>query len=107
MSTAQYTLGLPGFAAEEAPQAPRIEARHFSAHGHKLRGVMLSNGRLIGHDSGGQEYEVARTVAYDLNGSRHKCNSSCQHAKGADCECACGGANHGKARFASTPRLFI
>jgi hypothetical protein len=25
----------------------------------------------------------------------HKCDSRCTHAKGFDCECACGGLNHG------------
>ena len=106
MSTAQITLGLPGFAPEERPSEARIELRHFSAHGHKLRGVEIRNGRLTGHDSSGQEHEVARSVAYNLDGSRHKCNASCQHARGADCECACGGINHGKARFGGVPRLF-
>jgi hypothetical protein len=106
MSTTQITLGFAGFAPEEAPQEKRIEMRHFSRSGHALRGVMLSNGRLTGHDSGGQEREVARSIAYDLNGSRHRCNSSCQHARGKHCECACGGANHGKGYMAGSPRLF-
>lgn len=26
----------------------------------------------------------------------HKCGSRCTNAKGGDCECQCGGANHGK-----------
>ena len=108
MSTTQITLGLPGFPAEmEGERKARIEMRHFSRHGHKLRGVELRDGRLTGHDSSNREHQVARSVAFDLNGSRHRCNSSCQHAKGADCECSCGGANHGKARFAGAPRLFI
>lgn len=28
-------------------------------------------------------------------GGGHKCNAACMGAKGPDCECACGGANHG------------
>lgn len=105
MSTTQITLGFAGFATEEAPQEKRIEMRHFSRSGAKLRCVEIRNGRLTGHDSGGTEHEVGRSIAYDLNGSRHKCNSSCQHARGTDCECACGGAFHGKAWKGST-RLF-
>lgn len=27
----------------------------------------------------------------------HKCDSRCTNAKGSDCECSCGGANHGAA----------
>jgi hypothetical protein len=26
----------------------------------------------------------------------HPCNGACMAAKGGDCECSCGGANHGK-----------
>ena len=26
----------------------------------------------------------------------HKCDSRCTHAKGGDCECSCGGENHGR-----------
>lgn len=105
----QACLTLPGFPESvEGSKPARIEMRHFARSGQKLRGVEIRNGRLTGHDSGGQEHEVARSVAYNVDGSRHRCNSSCQHAKGADCECSCGGANHGKARFAGslTLRLF-
>ena len=28
--------------------------------------------------------------------SAHKCGARCTHAKGGDCECECGGANHGR-----------
>lgn len=100
MTTLQITLGFPGFATEEAAAKKGIEARHFSQHGHRLRGVEIRNGRLTGHDHSNREHEVARTIAYNLDGTRHRCNSACQHAKGADCECACGGINHGKARMA-------
>lgn len=107
MTTKQITLGFAGFAAEETPEKPtRIEMRHFSRHGHKLRGVELRAGRLTGHDSSNREHEVARSIAYNVDGSRHRCNSACQHAKRAECECSCGGANHGKARLAGAPRLF-
>lgn len=29
--------------------------------------------------------------------SEHACDARCTHAKRGDCECACGGANHGRA----------
>jgi hypothetical protein len=38
---------------------------------------------------------LARFVAYNPNGSKHKCDSRCLNAKGGNCECSCGGANHG------------
>jgi len=105
MST-QITLGLEGFALEEAPSKARIEIQYYSTSGHKLRGVAIRDGKLTGHDSSCHEHEVGRTVEWNSEGSRHKCNSSCQHAIGKDCECACGGRNHGRARFGNSPRLF-
>lgn len=107
MSATQITLGLPGFSPEEQPTKKGIEARHFSSSGHRLRGVAVRNGRLTGHDHSNREHEVARTVAYNLDGSRHRCNSACQHAKGKDCECSCGGAFHGKGRIARLGALTL
>ena len=107
MTTTQITLGLPGWAAEEAAAKPaRIEMRHYSAHGHKLRGVEIRDGRLTGHDSSNRQHDVARSIAYNLDGTRHRCNAACQHARGKECECSCGGANHGKAWLLSSRPLF-
>lgn len=41
---------------------------------------------------------VTRVINYKSQPSRHQCDSRCVHAKGRtmNCECACGGANHGK-----------
>lgn len=103
----QACLALPGFRSEEIATRPaRTIAQHYNRSGAQLRGVSIRNGRLTGHDSGGTEHEVARTVDYNPDGSRHKCNSSCQHATGQDCECACGGRNHGKARIGGTRFFF-
>ena len=102
----QANLALPGFKPEEIARPSRTTIQHYSRSGAQLRGVAIRNGRLTGHDSGGTEHEVARTVEYNADGSRHKCNSSCQHAIGRDCECACGGRNHGIARMGGT-RLFF
>ena len=50
--------------------------------------------RLAGkHD--GVLYPVTRTIFVKDNPSLHKCGTRCQHAKGHDCECECGGKNHG------------
>lgn len=43
----------------------------------------------------GAARRVARFVSYNPNGSKHKCDSRCLNAKGGNCECSCGGANHG------------
>lgn len=43
-------------------------------------------------------FPVTRVINYRSQPSRHKCDSRCVHAKGKtmNCECACGGENHGK-----------
>ena len=38
---------------------------------------------------------VTRIVRFNENGSGHKCDGRCLNAKRGDCECACGGKNHG------------
>lgn len=39
---------------------------------------------------------IARSIRYKVeNPSRHKCNARCQSATGPNCECECGGKNHG------------
>jgi hypothetical protein len=39
---------------------------------------------------------VTRIISYKENGSKHKCGAKCRGAKGGNCECECGGANHGR-----------
>lgn len=38
---------------------------------------------------------VTRVIFRKSNPSNHKCGARCRHAKGGDCECACGGKYHG------------
>ncbi len=38
---------------------------------------------------------VERVIAYKSNPSKHKCDGRCLNAKGGNCECECGGKNHG------------
>ena len=41
---------------------------------------------------------VSRKIVFKSRPSRHQCDDRCLHATGKtmQCECACGGANHGK-----------
>lgn len=41
---------------------------------------------------------VERTVNYKARPSRHECDARCMNATGRtmNCECACGGRNHGR-----------
>lgn len=38
---------------------------------------------------------IARVIDYKVHGSKHVCDGRCLNAKGGNCECACGGKNHG------------
>jgi hypothetical protein len=42
--------------------------------------------------------EATRTVNFKNNPSRHECDARCMFANGKtmNCECSCGGKNHGK-----------
>lgn len=43
----------------------------------------------------GETVPVTRVIFRKANPSNHKCGARCRHAKGGDCECACGGKYHG------------
>jgi len=47
----------------------------------------------------------SRRIHYSKNPSRHVCNSKCMGAVGPNCECSCGGKNHG-AGFVLSGLLF-
>lgn len=45
---------------------------------------------------------VDRVITYKTNPSRHECDARCMNATGRtmNCECKCGGKNHGRGSFA-------
>jgi hypothetical protein len=46
-------------------------------------------------DDGTGSKPIARTIFFKKNPSLHKCDARCLNAKGHNCECSCGGKNHG------------
>ena len=56
--------------------------------------------RLVGEPVDGPAaiLPVTRTIFYKSNPSLHKCDARCMGATWHDCECSCGGKNHGAAR---------
>jgi hypothetical protein len=53
----------------------------------------------VGYSAGSREpLPVTRSVIYKTNPSKHVCDARCIGATGKtmNCECSCGGANHGK-----------
>lgn len=47
----------------------------------------------------GTKLHAERRVEYKAHPSLHKCGPRCMNAQGFQCECACGGKNHGKGNF--------
>jgi hypothetical protein len=43
-----------------------------------------------------QWVQCNRMVEYEASPSRHECDDRCMNATGHECECRCGGKNHGK-----------
>lgn len=41
-------------------------------------------------------HKATRRVEYKAFPSRHRCDARCEGARGHNCECSCGGRNHGK-----------
>jgi hypothetical protein len=53
--------------------------------------------RMIGYPLSGYDaiLPITRVISYKKNPSLHKCDARCINATGKNCECACGGSNHG------------
>ena len=56
------------------------------------------NDLRVRHPKTGEYVKITRTVIYKTRPSLHTCDARCLHAKGKtmNCECSCGGKNHGK-----------
>lgn len=56
---------------------------------------------LCGYIEGRGWTQITRTVNMKSYPSKHDCDARCMNASGLimNCECACGGKNHGKGRF--------
>lgn len=52
-------------------------------------------GTVDGRYSESSFLPVTRIINYNPQGSQHKCDGRCVNAKRGDCECSCGGVNHG------------
>ena len=51
--------------------------------------------KLVATDTDGELHAVRRSIYYKNRPSLHECNGRCMGATGPNCECSCGGANHG------------
>lgn len=53
--------------------------------------------RMVGYPLTGPDVilPITRVIQYKKKPSLHKCDARCMNATGHNCECSCGGANHG------------
>lgn len=76
---------------------PRAEVRALWPTGplKKFDDFQLLVGTASGRINDRDWLPVTRIVCHNAAGSLHRCDSRCQSARGRNCECACGGQNHG------------
>ena len=53
---------------------------------------------FVGRAPNGEVLPATRIISYKTKPSLHKCDARCMGAKGTNCECSCGGKNHGANR---------
>lgn len=77
----------------------------FSARWPGLRGLKYDGFQMwIGRGPDGEILPMTRRVFRKANPSNHKCSARCLNAKctgRSECECECGGRNHGLGMFAN------
>jgi hypothetical protein len=54
----------------------------------------------------GQHHPAQRFIRFAKTPSLHKCDARCMGATGPNCECSCGGKNHGRGFVESFPLMF-
>lgn len=76
---------------------PRVEVRAQFPTGKikKYDDFHLWVGTTDGRYSTTAYLPVTRIIRYNEAGSKHRCDTRCVNAKRGDCECSCGGRNHG------------
>jgi hypothetical protein len=57
--------------------------------------VNIGNGQIMGRCTNGHRWFALKRVKGTYS-KDHKCDSRCLNAKGHECTCSCGGANHGR-----------
>jgi hypothetical protein len=76
-----------------------LQNAHFAAMGGERSKHNRYDGfsRMVGHPTEGPDawMPVTRRIEYKSNPSLHKCDARCLNATGHNCECSCGGKNHG------------
>lgn len=97
MSTVKYFSGNQELKGVHSQDLARFLAIGGVKSKHNYRD---SFSRMVGHPIEGPDaiLPVTRTIFFKSTPSLHKCDARCMGAAGNNCECSCGGKNHGAAR---------
>lgn len=72
-----------------------IDNAEFAQRFPGIKGIRYDSfARIVGRLDG-VLVPITRRVFFKSNPSLHKCDARCRNAKGHNCECSCGGKNHG------------
>lgn len=111
MATFKYFSDLNGTSVElthlDAMDNKAFEAKFPGIKGYKYDGYRMRTGQPVDFtpvfDRAAQRWTrdtrpVTRVIQYKSNPSKHICDARCMNATGKtmQCECSCGGKNHGK-----------
>ena len=81
--------------AEFSARFPRVKGRRFDSKRYQ-----------VAADADGRIMPVTRAVEYKKTRSPRRCDARCLNARGPNCECQCGGVNHGAGDAGATPDMF-
>ena len=87
----QPSLFADCFPESTEPRIPGATVRHFA----ECHGQVVELGEFGICPTCNNYHRTIRRIKYSNHPSKHGCNSLCMGARGPNCECACGGRNHG------------
>lgn len=94
------TIELIGFIAG-------MDRAEFSARFPGIKGRRYDGFRMqVAQDSAGRIFPVTRSIAFKRHPRPVPCDYRCMFARGHDCECSCGGKNHGRGDAGAQVDLF-
>jgi hypothetical protein len=90
MATVKYFSG-----TAQVDSIRSIKNAEFSALFPGIRGLKDDGYHRWAGFISGKLVPITRRVFFKSNPSLHKCDARCLNATGHNCECSCGGKNHG------------
>lgn len=103
MATVKYFNGETELVAVTSMQNKEFAAKFPNVKGRRYDGFSMRVGVAAGM-KWSDAIPVERIINYKSNPSRHECDARCMGATGKtmNCECRCGGKNHGRMSFNCT-----